>query len=153
MPQPILRGPDGRRKRLDDLLGTGFALVGAGVDPRATLDIQSLRLWQTLGARFVTVYPFGGRPNGAGVDRAAPHELLECEDPGGDFFRWWRTAGGRPGSVAIVRPDKFVFSLTSCDELLSATHEFARQMHCDKAASERVPMLIEAGDNRWREAA
>ena len=34
MPQPLLRGPDGRRQRFDDLAGDGFVLVGAGCDPR-----------------------------------------------------------------------------------------------------------------------
>lgn len=153
MPQPVLRGPDGRRKRLDDLLGAGFTLIGAGVDPRSTLDAQSLRLWQALGARFVTVYPFGKRPNGAGVDRAVPHELVECEDPGGAFFNWWRKAGGRPGSVAIVRPDKFVFALIPGQELAAATREFARQMDRESAVAESVPARIAVDGSSWREAA
>lgn len=153
MPQPVLRGPDGRRKRLDDLLGTGFALVGAGVDPRSTLDAQSLGLWQALGARFVTVYPFGKRPNGAGVDRAVPHELVECEDPGEAFFNWWRKAGGRAGSVAIVRPDKFVFALVPGQELAAATREFSRQMDRASAVAEGVPARIAVEGSRWREAA
>ena len=46
MPQPNLRGPDGRRHRLDDIAGRGFVLIGAGVDPRASLDIEALALWQ-----------------------------------------------------------------------------------------------------------
>ncbi|MCA6215985.1 bifunctional 3-(3-hydroxy-phenyl)propionate/3-hydroxycinnamic acid hydroxylase [Ideonella sp. B7] len=153
MPQPILRGPDGRRQRLDDLLGPGFALIGAGVDPRSTLDEPSRRLWQTLGARYITVYPLGGRPNGAGVERAVPPELVECEDLGGDFFRWWQTAGGRHGAVAIVRPDKFVFALRPGQELSVATREFARQMHRDTALDERVSAPIAMDGERWREAA
>lgn len=153
MPQPILRGPDGRRQRLDELLGIGFTLIGAGVDPRSTLNAKALGLWQSLGARFVAVYPFGGRANGAGVDQAIPSELVECEDLSGDFFKWWRSAGGRRGNVAIVRPDKFVFALTPGKELSAATHEFARQMHCEQAAAERVPTRIEAADNNWREVA
>ena len=49
MPQPNLRGPDGRRRLLDELVGKGFVLIGAGVDPRASLDTPALALWQALG--------------------------------------------------------------------------------------------------------
>ena len=35
MPQPSVRGPDGRRRMLDELTGNAFVLIGAGVDPRA----------------------------------------------------------------------------------------------------------------------
>jgi len=153
MPQPNMRGPDGRRQRFDDLLGGGFALVGAGVDPRATLDAESLALWQSLGARFVTVYPFGGRPNGAGVAHAAPAGLIECEDPDGDFQQWWHRSGGRQGSVAIVRPDKFVFALVPGRELVAATREVARRMHVDQAAVEKVVPRRTAEVTQWPEAA
>ena len=153
MPQPNMRGPDGRRHRLDELLGAGFALIGGGVDPRDTLDADSLALWQSLGARFVTVYPFGGRPNGEGVDRAVPAGLIECEDPDGDFQQWWRASGGRDGSVAIVRPDRFVFALVRGPELAAATREFARRMHVDQAAVEKVLPQRPVEVTRWPEAA
>jgi 3-(3-hydroxy-phenyl)propionate hydroxylase len=132
MPQPDLRGPDGRRHLLDELVGRGFVLIGAGVDPRATLDIESLAHWQRLGARYLAVYPFGGRPEGQ-VARTVPEGLIEAEDPDGSFQAWLRASGGRRGSVAIVRPDKFVFALVSGDELAAATRECARQLHRDDA--------------------
>jgi len=153
MPQPSMRGPDGRRHRLDELLGAGFALIGAGVDPRATLDAKALALWESLGARFVTAYPFGGRPNGAGVERAVPAGLIECEDPDGDFQRWWRRSGAVQGSVAIVRPDKFVFALVRGHELMAATREFARRMHVDQATVEKVAPRRTADVAKWPEAA
>jgi 3-(3-hydroxy-phenyl)propionate hydroxylase len=135
MPQPLLRGPDGRRQRFDALAGAGFVLVGAGVDPRAKLDAPSLALWQSLGAKFVAVYPFGGRPRGD-VAQAVPPGLIEAEDPDGSFHDWWRASGARQGAVAIVRPDRFVFALVPGSELVATTHEFARQMHRDSALAE-----------------
>jgi 3-(3-hydroxy-phenyl)propionate hydroxylase len=134
MPQPKLRGPDGRRHRLDALAGHGFVLIGAGVDPRATLDAAALALWQALGARFIAVYPFGGRPEGAGVAHAVPQGLIETEDPDGTFFDWLKASGGRTGSVAIVRPDKFVFGLVRAAQMHEATRELARQLHRGEAA-------------------
>jgi 3-(3-hydroxy-phenyl)propionate hydroxylase len=153
LPQPSVRGPDGRRRRFDELLGGGFALIGAGVDPRATLDAASLALWESLGARFVTVHPFGGRPNGAGVARAVPAGLSECEDPDGDFQQWLRRSGGARGSVAIVRPDKFVFALVPARELVAATREVARRMHVEQAVVEKVAPRPAAEVTAWAEAA
>jgi 3-(3-hydroxy-phenyl)propionate hydroxylase len=138
MPQPSLRGPDGRRHLLDELAGPGFVLIGAGVDPRQTLDAQSLAFWDAIGARCMAVYPFGGRPEGQGragapVARAVPDGLVEAEDPDGIFFDWLRASGHRKGSVAIVRPDKFVFALVRAGEFAAATRECARLMHRDSA--------------------
>jgi 3-(3-hydroxy-phenyl)propionate hydroxylase len=137
MPQPKLRGPDGRRHLLDELVGSGFVLIGAGVDPRATLDVEALAQWQKLGARYLAVYPFGGRPEGQ-VARAVPPGLIEAEDPDNAFFDWLNASGAGRGSVAVVRPDKFVFALVRDDELPAATRELARQMHRDSAVAEQV---------------
>ena len=151
MPQPNLRGPDGRRHRLDDLAGPGFVLIGAGVDPRTSLDAESKALWAAQGARFIAIHPFGGRPAGA-VERAVPAGLIECEDPDGSFHQWLRDSGAAAGHVAIVRPDKFVFALVRGQELPAATREFHRQMHRDdvaaaaalRAAVPTMPSLKEA---------
>jgi 3-(3-hydroxy-phenyl)propionate hydroxylase len=128
MPQPNLRGPDGRRHLFDELAGRGFVLIGFGYDPREALDEQSLELWRTLDATYVAVYPFGGRPQGD-VASSVPDRLVEVEDPDGAFHAWLRAGGGTKGSVAIVRPDKFVFALVPGAGLVGATREFARQLH------------------------
>ena len=137
MPQPNLRGPDGRRQLLDELVGKGFVLIGAGVDPRSTLDIETLAQWRKLGASYLAVYPFGGRPEGK-VASAVPEGLIEAEDPDGSFHAWLRASGGSRGSIAIVRPDKFVFALVRGDALAAATREFARQMHSADAVVECI---------------
>ena len=151
MPQPLLRGPDGRRRPLDELAGCGFALVGAGVDPRASLDVASLATWQSLGARFVAIYPFGGRPAGE-VGRAVPAGLIECEDPDGSFHRWLRDSGAGRGHVAIVRPDKFVFALARAEALSAATRELCRQMHRDEKDSEAARRPVPAAATLARAA-
>lgn len=133
MPQPLLRGPDGRRHLLDALAGTGFVLIGAGVDPQDALDADAKALWQALGARFIAVHPFGGRPAGA-VSRRTPAGLIECEDPDGSFYAWVRASGAGSGHVAIVRPDKVVFALVKGEALSAATREVHRQMHRDEVA-------------------
>jgi 3-(3-hydroxy-phenyl)propionate hydroxylase len=144
MPQPLLRGPDGRRVPFDELTGSGFVLVGAGCDPRDTMDSASAPLWRSLGARFVAVYPFGGRPAGDAVAHAAPEGLIEAEDPDHSFHRWLRASGGGHGSVVVLRPDRFVFALVPAARLNATTSELARQLHRDEAASENASCPVGA---------
>ncbi len=49
---------------------TAEAPVGYGCDPRASLDAKTLARLSALGARFVALYPFGGRPQGGAVKRS-----------------------------------------------------------------------------------
>ena len=139
MPQALLRGPDGRRRLFDDLAGEGFVLVSAGCDPREGLDDASLALWRALGARFIAVYPFGGRPAGRGVAHAVPDALVEAEDPDGAFHRWLRASGGGKGSVVVLRPDRFVFALVRAAQMPETTRELARQLHRAEAAPGAAP--------------
>src|SRR5581483_7533758 len=117
IPQPWVRSLDGRRALLDEFMGQGFALLGYTVDPRAKLDAKSVTALDDLGMRFVTLYPLGGRPQGFGVKPWTAPGLVELEDISGEAIAWLRETGAGPGHVAIVRPDKFVFALTSEAEI------------------------------------
>ena len=108
----------------DDLLGTGFALVGIGIDPRRSMMPDDLATWQRLEARFVTIYPFGGRPQGDAA-RARPEGLVEVEDVSGQLLAWLRSRGHGIGHVGIVRPDRFVFGAVEAGELPHVTRRLA----------------------------
>jgi len=96
IPQPQVRTYDGRRALLDELLGEDYALVGYACDPRASLDAKTLARLTALSARFVALYPFGGRPQGDAVKRgSAVDAQIEVEDLGGDGIAWFRGAGAR----------------------------------------------------------
>jgi len=82
-------------------------------NPRVALDAKTLAALQVLGARFVALYPFGGLPQGDGVPRdGSVSALAEVEDLTGEGVAWFRSVGAKKGSVAIIRPDKFVYALT-----------------------------------------
>jgi 3-(3-hydroxy-phenyl)propionate hydroxylase len=127
LPQPCVKGPDGRSARLDDLLGSGFALIGVGVDPRASLSQDDLATWQRLATRFVTVHPFGGRPQGD-TARVRPDGLVEVEDVSGELIAWLRAHGQRRGSVVIVRPDRFIYGVVLGSELPAATRRIQGEL-------------------------
>jgi 3-(3-hydroxy-phenyl)propionate hydroxylase len=124
VPQPMVRSFDGRRALLDELLGEGFALLGYAVDPRPSLDAGSVLELEALGTRFIALYPLGGRPQGRGVARTAASGLVEAEDITGEGIAWLRETSARPGHVAFIRPDKFVYALASPGE----TREAARHL-------------------------
>jgi 3-(3-hydroxy-phenyl)propionate hydroxylase len=142
LPQPFVKGPDGRAARLDDLLGAGFALVGIGVDPRAALDESDLATWRRLDTRIVTLHAFGGRPQGEAV-RGRAEPTIGIEDVSGELLAWLRTHGHGPGSVVIVRPDRYVYGAVPARELAAAT----RQLRSELAPRDTDPV---APSNRGR---
>jgi 3-(3-hydroxy-phenyl)propionate hydroxylase len=148
IPQPKVRTYDGRHALLDAILGEEFALVGYACDPRASLDAQTLARLSALGARFVALYPFGERPQGAGVSRSArTSDLVEVEDLGGEGIGWFRRAGARKGWAAVIRPDKFVYALTPAAEFARAANRVLA-VYGDAASKLGAlePIVEEAGE-------
>ncbi|ACC72662.1 bifunctional 3-(3-hydroxy-phenyl)propionate/3-hydroxycinnamic acid hydroxylase [Paraburkholderia phymatum] len=111
-PQPEVRLFDGSRRRMDDLLGHGFSLVGLNVDPFRHLDKASAQTLKALSIQAITLYPYGGRPQGLnGVERHSRNGATEVEDINGDMIDWFRKAGFSKEAVAILRPDRFTFAV------------------------------------------
>jgi 2-polyprenyl-6-methoxyphenol hydroxylase-like FAD-dependent oxidoreductase len=79
----------GREGRFDDVVGRGFALVGAAGDPAGHLDAETARAFAALGGVTAHVAP------GAAVE------------PLGDAYgRWFESNGA---AVVLQRPDFYVF--------------------------------------------
>ena len=142
IPQPQVRTHLGRRALLDEILGDNFALVGYGVDPRATLDANTIARLDSLNARFVVVYPYGGRPQGSGVSPISPAGLIEVEDLSGEACAWFRKVGARPGHVALVRPDKFVYAIRPAAGIAEAV------VHALRSLGVSTPERVESDSRR-----
>lgn len=127
MPQPAVRAADGCRHRLDDALGDGFVLLGAGVDPRSLLSDEHRAWCDRVGVRYAVMYPWGSRPHGS-VESCWSKDLIELEDVSGDWFRWLKRAGARPGCVAILRPDRFVFGVVPARRINEVMAKLREQM-------------------------
>lgn len=139
VPQPPVRTLDGQRHLLDQLLGGGFALLGVGVDPRATLNKRARAYLDTLGTRYASVYGYGERPQGiGGIALRPPAGLIEVEDMSGELLTW--VAKGKVGddAVAVVRPDKFLFALTEAHELNAAVEALRAQLGAPASESRRA---------------
>lgn len=109
LPQPPVRTNAGRPARLDDALGTGWCLIGVGVDPRHLAGDT----WAHVDPRPVTIYQPGTRPQRrpGDADLSAGLESLEATDP--SWSSWLRGKRIRAGSVIVLRPDKYVHSVLS----------------------------------------
>ncbi|AJY44314.1 bifunctional 3-(3-hydroxy-phenyl)propionate/3-hydroxycinnamic acid hydroxylase [Burkholderia humptydooensis] len=126
IPQPEVRLFNGDRKKLDDLLGHGFSLIGLNIDPLRYLNEASLATMVALSTSTVTMYPYGGRPQGLdGVDRDNSTGVVEVEDVGGDMIAWFKKAGFKTEAVAVLRPDRFTFAVIAPSEL----DRTVRQLH------------------------
>ena len=140
IPQPQVRTFDGRRALLDDILGEEFALVGYAADPRVGLDSKTLAGLQALGARFVSLYSYGGRPQGDEVQKhSTVGALVEVEDLTGQGVAWFRGVGAKKGSVAIIRPDKFVYALAPASGAADIVTHALRAMTADRAPTVNAP--------------
>lgn len=135
--QPLVRCGDGKQHLLDEVLGNGYAIVGLDVDPRATLGAAEINTWKSLGANFVAVYPLGGRHQGKN-DYRNPQGLIEVEDIYGGLFKWMKAYGKGLGSIAVIRPDRFVFGVVHPNELSNATHALVDQLQLSALVREEA---------------
>jgi 3-(3-hydroxy-phenyl)propionate hydroxylase len=107
--QPPVTLQNGDLCPLDELLGTGFAVLGVGADPSAALDAATREAWQALGARFVHVQRTGpvASPDGA-IDHT------------GKLTHWLQ---GSAAHFLAIRPDRFVVAQFAADDARAATRE------------------------------
>ncbi|WP_018440916.1 bifunctional 3-(3-hydroxy-phenyl)propionate/3-hydroxycinnamic acid hydroxylase MhpA [Trinickia symbiotica] len=151
-PQPEVRLFNGSRRRMDDLLGHGFSLIGLNVDPSRHLHEASAEILAALSMQCVTLYPYGGRPQGLeGVERDNMSGATEVEDINGELIAWFRKAGFSGEAVAILRPDRFAFAVVPLAELDRAMRRLGDQLGMRRSvpadlsrSPTRVPSIAKA---------
>lgn len=95
IPQPAVFDRQGGEHLLDDLVGDGFVVLGAGVDPRDMMSDHQVGAWTRLGADFRTVRT--GFATSDGPDDVIDHT--------GVLTHWMQR---HRAGVVVVRPDRFV---------------------------------------------
>lgn len=126
-PQPTERTIAGKRVLLDELTGQNYALVGLSCDPSAHLSSSSQQVLAQLGCQFITLYPYGERPQGAILQDFNP-TLIEVEDIDGHMVNWFQKACHVKQPIALLRPDKFSFAVVPNDEVDSAIQQLKLQL-------------------------
>lgn len=108
IPQPPVRTYSGRPIRFDDAVGNGWVVIGVGVDPRL---VDGHEHWVGLDPTWVSLFEAGTRPQGSpGQDRPADG-LVDLELTDDTLHTWLRRAKAEPGSLVVLRPDKYVFAV------------------------------------------
>jgi 3-(3-hydroxy-phenyl)propionate hydroxylase len=104
--------PDGRIVLLDDVLGSGFALVAYDCNPADALAPDVVARFAGLGGRVVYIAP----PDAA--QSSAPGDAC---DHTGAFQQWF---ADRAMQVALVRPDRYVFGCGTVRDLPALMEHF-----------------------------
>jgi 3-(3-hydroxy-phenyl)propionate hydroxylase len=114
--QPRVRTLDGEVKLLDDVIGPGFALLAWGADPNYWLNARSKAILAAMGARIITAKPVVQMHRK--VDMSDATEVI-----GDEQMRLKDWFGEHPGSIVVLRPDRFVAGISypvEINELLEA---------------------------------
>jgi 3-(3-hydroxy-phenyl)propionate hydroxylase len=128
--QPMVATVDRRRQRLDDVIGSWFAVIGIFLDPAAHLRPQSRAWWDALGARFVRVVRSrsGARPSVAGelvpLDVDVEASGVVTEDVDGAFRDWILAHPNQ--EIIVLRPDRYVAAVCDRSQLESTTDALRR---------------------------
>ncbi|KML21692.1 MULTISPECIES: bifunctional 3-(3-hydroxy-phenyl)propionate/3-hydroxycinnamic acid hydroxylase [Burkholderia] len=118
--QPDVETADGVRRKLDDVLGPWFSIVGWQCDPQACLSDDDRAYWTSLGAAFVQV-----SRSRSGTSRArrvtSVHGSACVEDVDNALAAWFDR---HAGPLVVVRPDRYVAAQTDAVGMARATAAF-----------------------------
>lgn len=115
LPQTEVRTAYGKFVLLDGILGLHFAIIGININPRTCLDLALLPLWDSLPTRFVHVTTINSQNEHVENQDAA---VIQVEDSKRQLTNWFTRY---KKSIAIVRPDRYVFGLCTAQTLSNAT--------------------------------
>lgn len=99
--QPFVAMADGWRGRLDDALGSGFALIGWGGDPTRWLSPETRATLDRLGTKYVWIVPMTSLRHDTGTHP----DVLVLGDDQERLKKWFDKT---PHSILLLRPDRFV---------------------------------------------
>lgn len=119
---------DGHRTGLfDDVIGTGFTLIGFGVDPRENLDQSHLETLGALNVNCVTILDAADYPETLMVGGSADSEsrrVVPADSAARDYFE-------NAGVLAVlVRPDFYLYGAAAeSDDIAKLVNQLAHDTH------------------------
>ena len=124
--QPRVLCEDGQTRLLDEVIGLNFAVIAWGTDPTFGLTPEARRVWQRLGAVFITA-----KPDVQMAYTADRREGVVCVGDIGNRLKTWFAQW--PQSVVFVRPDRFVGAICSPQDTAATTLAFAQALSVQEA--------------------
>jgi 3-(3-hydroxy-phenyl)propionate hydroxylase len=119
--QPIVETATKKRVRLDEVLGSWFAVIGFECDPLSGLDESELAILDRLNARVIKIVE--SRPGD--LHRCRPTtrtDTVLIEDADNELRSWFERTGR---TVAVLRPDRYLAALTTPSELGESLRELS----------------------------
>jgi len=139
LPQPEVITQQGQRVLLDDVLGTGFALLRRHPNPAEAFATLKIDFWQHLGARFVCIQTDDVQHSSRDVylpprqdalrsswDPRKPPPFIVVRPTDKDFLR------ESQNHFIVVRPDHFILGIFKEDEADAFVSAFQRLLDRDR---------------------
>ena len=120
--QPRVGTEDGATVRLDDVIGLRFAVIAWGTDPTHGMAPAVRAFWEKLGTCFISVKPQVQMAHAS----EASAGVITLGDVQGRIKDWFT---GKAGSIAIIRPDRFVAALALPQEVGTVSAALAHLLH------------------------
>jgi len=122
LPQPDVETADGARVRLDDVLGSWFAVVGFECDPLGGLNAAELAVLERFRPRIIKIIESRA---GERYHRqpCVDAKTVVVEDVDNQLRPWFQA---RRHDVVLVRPDRYVAAMTTPQRLGTALSRLAR---------------------------
>ncbi|MCE4554996.1 bifunctional 3-(3-hydroxy-phenyl)propionate/3-hydroxycinnamic acid hydroxylase [Pelomonas cellulosilytica] len=131
--QPDVEDDRGLRRKLDDVIGPWFAVIGWQTDPQASLSETERAFWHRLGAHFIRLdRARSGSAPGARIRSAHGSTCLEDVD---NQFSDWICA--HPGEVLVLRPDRYIAAQCTAAEWPAVARQF-HDFTCEPRRDERA---------------
>jgi len=116
-----------QRRKLDDVLGPWFAIVGWRTDPYEALDEEGRAFWRAMNATFVRIER--SRSGVSRNERLVGTERTICVEDLENALEPWFQQQGR--TIAVIRPDRYVAALADDASFAQVTRAFAAKV-CSK---------------------
>ncbi|MCF5705809.1 bifunctional 3-(3-hydroxy-phenyl)propionate/3-hydroxycinnamic acid hydroxylase [Pseudomonas syringae] len=121
--QPDIEDPLGQRRRLDEVLGRSYSILGYRVNPAEYLSEEMTAYWARWETQFIQI---NRSRSGAGRHQplSAPG-ILSIEDVDNRLGEWFSNVRD---CIVVVRPDRFVAAITTPERLDGVLRKLAEQL-------------------------
>ncbi len=121
--QPQVQLENGQTALLDEVIGNDFAVIAWGVDPKWGINEVNMKVWQSLGVKFIQVLPAVQLGN----EKRKIHDgVITIGDIGTEIRSWF---GKTDQAMVILRPDRFVAALAIPQTMNTVSQQLFSKLH------------------------